>query len=59
MELGGEAWSVDQSHRSPIARTVLEVNLLTESDLASYHQVIAQGVRGARAAGVLGQPLEL
>ena len=32
-ELGGEPWSVEQSPLSPIARTALEVNLLTEDNL--------------------------
>ena len=35
--LGGEPWSVEQSKLSPIARTALEVNLLTEDNLPSYH----------------------
>src|SRR5215472_10784869 len=35
--LGGEPWSADQSKLSPIARTALEVNLLTEDNLPSYH----------------------
>jgi len=39
-ELGGEAWSVDQSQLSPIARTALEVNLLTEDNLPSYHREV-------------------
>ncbi|MEO5609839.1 MAG: acyl-ACP desaturase, partial [Ornithinibacter sp.] len=39
-ELGGEPWSVDQSQLSPIARTALEVNLLTEDNLPSYHREI-------------------
>ncbi|MGB7820309.1 MAG: acyl-ACP desaturase [Ornithinibacter sp.] len=39
-ELGGEAWSVEQSQLSPIARTALEVNLLTEDNLPSYHREI-------------------
>jgi acyl-[acyl-carrier-protein] desaturase len=38
-ELGGEAWSADQTQLSPIARTALEVNLLTEDNLPSYHRV--------------------
>ena len=41
-ELGGDAWSPDQSQLSPIARTALEVNLLTEDNLPSYHRVIDQ-----------------
>jgi acyl-[acyl-carrier-protein] desaturase len=39
-ELGGEAWSVEQSTLSPIARTALEVNLLTEDNLPSYHREV-------------------
>ena len=39
-ELGGDPWSVDQSQLSPIARTALEVNLLTEDNLPSYHREI-------------------
>jgi len=35
--LGGEPWSMEQSKLSPIARTALEVNLLTEDNLPSYH----------------------
>jgi acyl-[acyl-carrier-protein] desaturase len=39
-ELGGEAWDPEQSKVSPIARTALEVNLLTEDNLPSYHREI-------------------
>ena len=39
-ELGGEKWSVEQSQLSPIARTALEVNLLTEDNLPSYHREV-------------------
>jgi acyl-[acyl-carrier-protein] desaturase len=39
-DLGGEAWSAEQSPLSPIARTALEVNLLTEDNLPSYHREI-------------------
>jgi acyl-[acyl-carrier-protein] desaturase len=39
-DLGGEAWSVEQSTVSPIARTALEVNLLTEDNLPSYHREV-------------------
>jgi acyl-[acyl-carrier-protein] desaturase len=35
--LGGEPWSAEQSGLSPVARTALEVNLLTEDNLPSYH----------------------
>jgi acyl-[acyl-carrier-protein] desaturase len=38
--LGGEPWSVEQSSLSPIARTALEVNLLTEDNLPSYHREV-------------------
>lgn len=48
-DLGGEAWSPEQSTVSPIARTALEVNLLTEDNLPSYHREIerAFGREGA------------
>src|SRR3954464_7324840 len=48
-DLGGEAWSVEQSALSPIARTALEVNLLTEDNLPSYHREVerAFGMDGA------------
>jgi acyl-[acyl-carrier-protein] desaturase len=39
-DLGGEAWSAEQSQLSPIARTALEVNLLTEDNLPSYHREV-------------------
>ena len=39
-ELGGEPWSVEQSTLSPIARVALEVNLLTEDNLPSYHREV-------------------
>ncbi|MGL5863922.1 MAG: acyl-ACP desaturase [Phycicoccus sp.] len=39
-DLGGDPWSVEQSQLSPIARTALEVNLLTEDNLPSYHREI-------------------
>lgn len=35
--LGGEPWSAEQSRLSPVARTALELNLLTEDNLPSYH----------------------
>jgi acyl-[acyl-carrier-protein] desaturase len=38
--LDGEPWSVEQSTLSPIARVALEVNLLTEDNLPSYHREI-------------------
>ena len=39
-DLGGEPWEVEQSTLSPIARTALEVNLLTEDNLPSYHREV-------------------
>ncbi|UQS25362.1 acyl-ACP desaturase [Amycolatopsis thermalba] len=39
-DLGGEAWDPAQSRVSPVARTALEVNLLTEDNLPSYHREI-------------------
>jgi len=39
-DLGGQAWSIEQSTLSPIARTALEVNLLTEDNLPSYHREV-------------------
>jgi acyl-[acyl-carrier-protein] desaturase len=38
--LGGEPWSAEQSRLSPVARTALEVNLLTEDNLPSYHAAL-------------------
>jgi acyl-[acyl-carrier-protein] desaturase len=38
---GGDAWEPEQSKVSPIARTALIVNLLTEDNLPSYHREIA------------------
>ncbi|MGH3795295.1 MAG: acyl-ACP desaturase [Pseudonocardiaceae bacterium] len=39
-DLGGQPWDPDQSQLSPLARTALEVNLLTEDNLPSYHREI-------------------
>ena len=39
-ELGGEPWALEQSTLSPIARTALEVSLLTEDNLPSYHREV-------------------
>ena len=39
-DLGGEPWEAAQSGLSPIARTALEVNLLTEDNLPSYHREV-------------------
>ena len=37
-DLGGEPWSAEQSRLSPAARAALELNLLTEDNLPSYHR---------------------
>jgi len=52
--LGGEPWSAGQSGLSPAARTALEVNLLTEDNLPSYHAELSRtfGRDGAWAAWV-------
>lgn len=39
-DLGGQAWDPDQSRLSGLAQTALEVNLLTEDNLPSYHRVV-------------------
>ncbi|MDQ3616573.1 MAG: acyl-ACP desaturase [Actinomycetota bacterium] len=39
--LGGEAWTVEDSQISDVARSSLIVNLLTEDNLPSYHHEIA------------------
>ncbi|MEP7089649.1 MAG: acyl-ACP desaturase [Nocardioidaceae bacterium] len=39
--LGGDAWSVEDSQMSDVARSALIVNLLTEDNLPSYHHEIA------------------
>ncbi|MDQ4020832.1 MAG: acyl-ACP desaturase [Actinomycetota bacterium] len=39
-DLGGQAWDPEQSRLSSIAQTALEVNLLTEDNLPSYHREI-------------------
>ncbi len=49
--LGGEAWSRDQSSVSPAVATALEVNLLTEDNLPSYHFEIATLFSRDRAWG--------
>ena len=36
--LGGKPWSVEQSRLSPAARAALQLNLLTEDNLPSYHR---------------------
>ncbi len=43
-DLGGVAWEPGQSAVSAIARTALEVNLLTEDNLPSYHREIERTV---------------
>src|SRR6516164_6495572 len=52
--LGGEPWSAEQSRLSPAARTALEVNLLTEDNLPSYHAALGStfGRQGAWRAWV-------
>jgi len=52
--LAGEPWSVAQSRLSPIARTALELNLLTEDNLPSYHRELGRtfGRNGAWGAWV-------
>jgi acyl-[acyl-carrier-protein] desaturase len=39
--LGGQDWSLEDSHLDPTARTAMIVNLLTEDNLPSYHREIA------------------
>src|SRR2546421_2861539 len=41
-DLGGAPWDPEQSRLSPIAQTALEVNLLTEDNLPSYHREIGR-----------------
>jgi acyl-[acyl-carrier-protein] desaturase len=50
--LAGEAWSVEQSRLSPIARTALELNLLTEDNLPSYHWELSHTFGRSGAWGV-------
>jgi acyl-[acyl-carrier-protein] desaturase len=50
-DLGGEPWEAAQSRLSPIARTALEVNLLTEDNLPSYHREIDRAFGGDSAWG--------
>jgi acyl-[acyl-carrier protein] desaturase len=50
--LGGEPWSVEQSRLSPIARTALELNLLTEDNLPSYHRELGNTFGRERPWGV-------
>ena len=51
--LDGEPWSVEQSTLSPIARTALEVNLLTEDNLPAI-TVRSSGRSAGRARGASG-----
>jgi acyl-[acyl-carrier-protein] desaturase len=50
-DLGGADWDPEQSRLSPIARTALEVNLLTEDNLPSYHREIERAFGRDRAWG--------
>ena len=52
--LGGEPWSAEQSRLSPAARAALELNLLTEDNLPSYHRELEHtfGHEGAWGAWV-------
>jgi len=50
--LGGEPWSDGQSRLSPAARTALEVNLLTEDNLPSYHWELSHTFGRSGAWGV-------
>src|SRR6516165_7998046 len=52
--LAGEPWSVEQSRLSPVARAALELNLLTEDNLPSYHRELGHtfGRNGAWGAWV-------
>jgi len=52
--LSGEPWSVEQSVLSAAARTAMEVNLLTEDNLPSYHRELGHtfGRHGAWGAWV-------
>ena len=52
--LGGEPWSIGQSRLSSAVRTALEVNLLTEDNLPSYHAELGRtfGRDGAWGAWV-------
>jgi acyl-[acyl-carrier-protein] desaturase len=50
--LGGEPWSAGQSALSPIARAAMELNLLTEDNLPSYHRELARSFGRENAWGV-------
>src|SRR5262249_17490609 len=49
--LGGEPWSAEQPRLSPVARTALELNLLTEDNLPSYHAELRNTFGGQGAWG--------
>jgi len=50
-DLGGQCWEPAQSRLSAVARTALEVNLLTEDNLPSYHREIERAFGRDRAWG--------
>jgi len=50
--LDGEPWTVEQSTLSAVARTALEVNLLTEDNLPSYHREVDRAFGRESAWGV-------
>ena len=50
-DLGGADWDPEQSRLSAVARTALEVNLLTEDNLPSYHREIERAFGRDRAWG--------
>ena len=54
--LGGEPWSPEQSRLSPVARTALEVNLLTEDNLPSYHAALVSTFGRQGGAGDRREP---
>ena len=56
--LGGEPWSAEQSRLSPVARTALELNLLTEDNLPSYHAELGEHVRPPGCLGSVGEPVD-
>src|SRR6476659_3294520 len=49
--LDGEPWAVEQSTLAPIARTALEVNLLTEDNRPSYHREVERAFGRGSAWG--------
>ncbi|MGH3683934.1 MAG: acyl-ACP desaturase [Pseudonocardiaceae bacterium] len=50
--LGGQPWDPEQSRLSPIVRTAMEVNLLTEDNLPSYHREIERAFGRDGAWGI-------